>query len=134
MEAGADYRYTAEDLKEIWRLQCQEEALLRRENDMVICDTAHFVMAVWNEVKFSAPELCLNELRKQQPIDYDYVLLCAPDIAWEADPLREAPDQRLRLALFERYDYLIKEASLPYSIIRGQRRGQQAISALSSLT
>lgn len=123
--------YDLEDLAEIWKTQIVNEKILDEENKLLFCDTGHFVMAVWNEVKFQSPRLALNRLVEDLPLDYDHVLLCAPDLPWEADPQRENSDIQERESLFERYRGLIEARGMTYTVISGMEdRMGMALKAL----
>ena len=60
-------------------------------------------------------------------------LLLEPDIAWEADPLRENPDDRARL--FDRYRELLQAGVFPFEQIGGigQVRLERALAAAGRL-
>ena len=47
-------------------------------------------------------------------------LLCSPDLPWEADPLREHPEDRERL--FDQHKTLLEKLNRPYLIIQGNGR------------
>ena len=132
-EAARDYleqqggTYEAEDLPLIWQQQAKAEDAARASSaSFVVCDTGPEVIRVWAEVKFGTcpPEV----LRACEVRRYDLVLLCAPDLAWEPDPLRESPDLTQRGALFDRYQELLPKAV----IIRGEHRLEEAFKATHS--
>ncbi|MBC6994928.1 ATP-binding protein [Neolewinella lacunae] len=115
-------RYTAADLPRIWEVQRRSEDAARAHSPgLVVCDTGPEVIRIWAEVKYGQ---CPKELRQAQlERHYDLTLLCAPDLPWEPDPLREAPDQATRLALFARYRELLPEAH----VISGEERLERAV-------
>ena len=89
-----DNQSKLQDINEVAAVQMhwEELAAKKSENGLLVCDTGTVEMQVWSELYFhAAPEwlMHLNTLRK-----YDLVLLLSPDIAWQADPLREFPDRR----------------------------------------
>jgi len=88
--------YDAEDLAVMGRAQAALEAeALEAKPGMLILDTDLLVVRVWWEEKFGpAPTWLKQALAAQPPRHY---LLTAPDIPWEADPLREWPFDRERL-------------------------------------
>jgi nicotinamide riboside kinase len=59
--------------------------------------------------------------------------LCKPDIAWQADPLRENAHDRARL--FDLYQADLTARRLPYSEIsgHGEERLARAISAVEEI-
>lgn len=125
--------YSATDLELIWEGQIKNEKTLDEENKLSFCDTAHFVMAVWNEVKFMYPTLALDQLISKFPLSYKHVFLCAPDLEWAPDPLRESPEKDFRQQLFNRYQALIQEHALPFTVIAGDNRLEQACLVMERL-
>jgi nicotinamide riboside kinase len=86
------------------------------KRDFVIIDTWAIVLMVWAEYKYDRTHVSFDALLER--IDIDHYLLCAPDLPWEADPLRENPTDRDQL--FERYQKKLEEHHLPYSTIEGK--------------
>ncbi|MEM9929640.1 MAG: ATP-binding protein [Bacteroidota bacterium] len=125
-EAARDYlnqrdgQYTAADLPNIWALQQEAEDAARASSaSFVICDTGPEVIRIWAEVKYGkATEATVRATEERH---YDLTLLCQPDLPWQPDPLREAPDPEARAALFQRY-----RATLPVDgrvqLIHGRAR------------
>ena len=64
--------------------------------------------------------------------EIDYYLLCAPDIPWEPDPLRENGGH-MREKLFHLYMQVLETHKLRYEIISGpgEERLSKAIFALN---
>jgi len=120
-------QYSAADLPAIWQRQQEAEDAARATSaSFVICDTGPEVIRIWTEVKYGqCPEEVLHATRFRH---YDLILLCYPDLLWEEDPLREAPDERERLALFERYQLILPAERTV--VIRGKNRLTQALLAL----
>ncbi|MBL7828123.1 MAG: ATP-binding protein [Saprospiraceae bacterium] len=83
------------------------------QKGMLICDTDWSVIHVWELFVFGKIKYSLLP----PPWDRTYYLLCAPDIPWEPDPLREHP--QAREALFEHYHHLLQQMNLPFTIISG---------------
>lgn len=78
-------------------------------------DTDLINYKIWAEEVFgTCPEEIIREV--QQETSHLY-LLCAPDLPWEPDPLRENPADRERL--FQRHLSEIQNLGRPYKIIRG---------------
>lgn len=123
--------YGPADLPRIWRGQLAgEDAARRSGTPFVFCDTGPEVLYVWSLHKYGrvAPSIA-------QALDsrsYDLRLIGYPDLPWTPDPLREAPDAGVRLALFEEYRQLHAERALPYTVIKGlgDERLQCAIAAV----
>lgn len=124
--------YQEEDLLKILngqlRLQQQQQ-----ETPLLFCDTGPEVIYVWSKVKFGHVDPFIEaSLRKY---DYALTLLCTPDLDWEPDPLREAPQQADRSQLFVEYEQLLKKLDRPYLAISGQgeQRSVAAVSAIEHL-
>lgn len=90
-------------------------------------DTDMYVMKVWCEFVFGrCHRFILEEIAKRK---YDGYLLCATDLPWVADELREYPDLHTREKLFRMYKDLLVNQSVPWTEIRGtdEERLQNAI-------
>lgn len=94
-----------------------------------IFDTDIFVLRVWNEEVY---QLKLTELEILPTYKMDIHFLCAPDIEWEEDPLRSAPDLSERLRLFEKYKTELIHHQTRFVILEGTRL-QKESTILSSL-
>jgi len=77
-------------------------------------DTELIITKVWFEHKYGSCPEWLTDALHQYPMDV--YLLCAPDIPWQEDPVRENPD--IRQELFEQYEQNIQMLDIPYYIIR----------------
>jgi nicotinamide riboside kinase len=66
---------------------------------------------------------------------YDLILLCAPDLPWQEDPLREHPELKMREAFFAKYLQLTKQSGFPFKIIAGYpvKRMSAGVEAIQSL-
>lgn len=93
-----------------------EEEQSKNANQFLFCDTDLIMMKVWYEVKYGKCHPFVLDNLAEKP--YDYHLLCAPDLPWEADPLRENPN--MREELFESYQRELDNYNLDYSIISGK--------------
>ena len=114
--------YTDDDLPAIWEAQRQlEETALAERPSYLICDTGPEVIHVWSEVKYGHVARSVREAVASR--QYDVTLLCAPDLPWVPDPLRETPDLKQRWELFERYRVLLPGAT----VITGPDRVAQAL-------
>lgn len=134
-EAARDYLtprggvYTEADLPLIWAAQKEAEDAARASSaSFVVCDTGPEVIQIWAEVKYGrVPESIARAVADRH---YDLVLLCAPDLVWEPDPLREAPDPMVRETLFKRYRQLLTNAR----VISGKDRLGQAVKIINLKT
>ena len=122
--------YMESDLLEIAKGQiAMEEQFLPKANQFLFCDTDLTVIKIWSEVKYGR---CNSWILEQIDVPrYDLYFLCAPDIAWEADPLRENPANRDML-----YNLYVKELErqkVDFVVLRGSKseRLQTALDCLS---
>lgn len=117
---GTAIGYVEEDLLHIARLQLQVEestaaAIKVNEPPLLFCDTDLITIRIWGEEKFGLSDPWVVQQTEQRP--YALWLLCAPDMPWEPDPLREDPHDRDRL--FEVYERTLQRLGKPYAIMRG---------------
>jgi len=94
-----------------------------------IFDTDIFVLRVWNEEVY---QLELSELEILPTYKMDIHFLCAPDVEWEEDPLRTAPEPSERLRLFEKYKMELQNSEVRYVILSGSQEEKKSI-ILSSI-
>lgn len=127
--------YTLEQLTEIAKGQLAlEDAYTQNAIDegksLLLIDTDMQVMKVWSEYVFGTCDPFILEAHAQR--SYDLYLLCAPDLPWVADELREYPDEGPRKELFAIYESYLSMQSTPWVIIRGlqEERTKQAIAAI----
>jgi nicotinamide riboside kinase len=119
--------YRQEDLISILQGQLDlERQYARPERPFLFCDTGPEVLYIWSQVKYGS----VNPAIAQALVDHSYHfrLLCYPDLTWEPDPLREAPDLAMRQQLFDQYVALFEQQGWPYHLIKGQgeERWEQA--------
>ena len=128
-EAARDYlqnkdSYQKSDLLRIAKLQNameQEKAVL--STDKLVCDTDLLVILIWSEFKYGRCdpwiretfENCFNE----KSLTRHYVL-CAPNIPWQKDRLRENPHNREEL--FAVYLKKLKDYKLQHSVVSGSSK------------
>ena len=124
--------YAFEDLLQIGVQQMQlEDKLAGEAKSHLFCDTDLRVIQVWSLHRFGKIDpWVLEELERRT---YDLILLCAPDLPWRADPLREYPELEIREQFFEQYLQLTKRSGFPYQIIAGDapERLRAAIEAIN---
>ena len=108
-------RASEDDFKSIVAKQC---ALFneRKLNVHEIFDTDIFVLRIWNEEVY---QLELTELEILPTYKMDIHFLCAPDIEWEEDPLRNVPVQSERMRLFEKYKTELIHHQTRFVILEG---------------
>jgi len=123
-------QYEKSDLLKISKgmLQAEQEQA-KNANQFLFCDTDLIMMKVWYEVKYGkCHPWVLNQLESNP---YDYYLLCAPDLPWQSDPLRENPN--IREELFERYQKELEDYGFEYAVIAGiEERLARAVLAVKN--
>jgi nicotinamide riboside kinase len=110
-------KYTFQNLMDMERAQdaLHESKLNAGASKYLLADTDLLNFIVWAEDKFSeVPNEWINRWRR---LERRYYLLCAPDIPWEEDPLREDPDRREYI--FERHLFYLQKFNKPYCILSG---------------
>ncbi len=114
--------YTYSDVEAIARHQIEElHATYYRDGEeakYVFFDTELIITKVWFEHKWGKCPDFLTEALTNNPIDF--YLLCAPDLPFEPDPVRENP--HLREYLFEWYKREVEAMGKPYKIVEGERK------------
>jgi len=119
--------YVYEDLLQIGRQQMQlEDELAEGAKNYLFCDTDLRVIQVWSWHRFGKIDpWVLEELERRT---YDLILLCATDLPWHADPLREHPDLEIRVQLFEQYLNITQQSGFSFQIISGDASARLATS------
>lgn len=110
--------YDFDDLLHIGRQQMQlEDELARDATHYLFCDTDLRVIQVWSHYHYGKVDpWVLEELERRT---YDLILLCATDLPWQVDPLREHPDLEIREQLFKQYLEITKQSGFSFQIISG---------------
>ncbi len=112
---GRDYTY--EDILAIAQGQlAHEEQMMAEAENILLCDTEQIVNKIWCDEKYGKCHPWIID--KILTHRYDLYLLCDTDLQWEADPLRENPEDRDRL--FELYKKELEGYKFPFVIISGQ--------------
>lgn len=124
--------YKREDLAELAKLQSDaEDALLANSPSILIADTTLSVIRIWSEYKYGAadPEIVSQEEKRA----YDLTLLTDADLDWEADPLRENPNDRMDI-FSAYYRHLIRQ-NRDFSVIfgHGDERFQRAVRIIDQM-
>lgn len=121
-------KYSASDVVRIGLVQHRLIDTAIRSGGPILADTDLLTIRIWLEERFGVcPEWLSHLHHRQRP---DLCLLCAPDLPWEPDPLRENPHDRERL--MERHLQLLTELGIPFLIVSGigEARTQVALEAL----
>ncbi|ADR23276.1 hypothetical protein MATR_28750 [Marivirga tractuosa] len=111
-------QYEKSDLLKISKgiLEAEQEQA-KNAKHFLFCDTDLIMMKVWYEVKYGECHPYVLDKLSQKP--YDFYLLCAPDLPWEADPLRENPN--MREELYDRYQQELVNYRFEYGLISGTK-------------
>ncbi|RYZ18916.1 MAG: ATPase [Chitinophagaceae bacterium] len=126
--------YDADDLLRIAQGQLALEDFVAYEAKppYYFVDTDMYVMKVWYEVVFGyCPPWILKQCAAQHT---DLYLLCATDLPWVADGLREYPDLEARRRLFQMYKDILVNDGRPWALVSGteEERLQSAIAAIDA--
>ena len=115
-QLGRPYDYA--DLALIGKAQMAlEDRWAAEASRYLFCDTDLRVIQVWSQHRFGKIDSWVGEELERRT--YDLILLCAPDLPWQADPLREHPDLEIREHLFEQYLEITQQSGFPFRIISG---------------
>jgi NadR type nicotinamide-nucleotide adenylyltransferase len=124
--------YCLEELQRKKQGQFKKNSLLTAHgSQLLFLDTNMYVMKVWYEYVFERCEqLVLNELAQRK---YDLYLLCNIDLPWAADEMREYPDEKPRIELYNIYKDLLINQNTPWIEIKGnyEERLQTAINSVT---
>ena len=105
--------------------------LVSRVPRLLFIDTDMYVMKVWCEYVFGkCHQFVLDEIVSHK---YDLYLLCNTDLPWVKDELREYPDEKTRLELFNIYKDLLINQNVPWIELKGESdaRLETAIEAVN---
>ena len=125
--------YSFKDLGIMAQGQLQlEKNYQQQENSFLICDTDILTYKIWSEYKYGHVESRI--LTGLESVSDSLYLLCAPDIPWEADPLRENPMDRYDI--YDLYEENLDFYNLNFIKIEGglELRIKDAIFAIQNFT
>ncbi|SMD31705.1 Nicotinamide riboside kinase [Reichenbachiella faecimaris] len=109
-------RYKDDDLLEIAKGQINnEDEVLSNGASLAFFDTSIEVIKVWSEWKYKKCDPYILDHYNTRTADLYLLLL--PDMAWEADPLRENPHDRD--IIFDIYKQELESRNKPFEIISG---------------
>jgi len=121
-----------EDIEKIARGQAaSEDALARRANRLLFCDTDHLTTTIWSEVLFgSCPAWIREEARRRS---YDLTLLLDVDVPWVDDCQRYLPHERE--AFLDRCRRALEAADRPHTLVSGswEERFRSACNAVDRM-
>ncbi|HET7733997.1 MAG TPA: ATP-binding protein [Paludibacter sp.] len=126
--------YTYDDICNIAQKQIEQELAFDEPNitgeNYIFFDTDLIITKVWFSYCFRKIPDFLTERMKNS--FFDLYLLCAPDLTWEPDPVREHGNDREYF--FDWYKNEIEQTGKPYVIVTGtgNQRIQNAIDAIQT--
>jgi HTH-type transcriptional repressor of NAD biosynthesis genes len=108
-----------------------EDALARRANRLLLCDTDVLTTTIWSNVLFGDCPPWIRQVAASR--HYDLHLLLDVDVPWVDDQQRYLPHARQEF--FAHCQRALEEASRPYVIIRGawQERFDRACQAVERI-
>lgn len=113
------------------QLKLEREALKKVEK-LLICDTNLLELKVYSEYYYNGfcPEFIQKEAAKN---DTNIYLLTYIDIPWEADILRDQPNNREEM--FHIFEAELKKRNFPYQILKGNEgeRFNKAVEIIDAL-
>jgi nicotinamide riboside kinase len=112
--------YERNDLDEITNGQLADWLL---NGDHFVADTEMTVMKIWSEYRYQEVSTAILDACEKQI--FDHYFLCAPDIPWEPDPLRENPSNRQEL--FELFEMELIKMNRPFTILKGSLKDRQNV-------
>lgn len=109
--------YVYEDLEHIAKRQVYDlKAYESQANDLLFLDTYLIITKVWFDVVFQKhPDWIVESIKKS---NIDLYLLCATDLPWQADSVRENGGAK-REQLFQIYQQELENFGLSYRIVKG---------------
>lgn len=118
-----------EDLLPIAKGQISaENQLVSKAKDFIFCDTNFFEIMVYSYIYYGkCPDLIEKFAQKHK---YDFVFLTDVEVPWEADDLRDKPNQRQEI--FDIFKDFLDRYKVSYTHLKGTRheRLQKVISIL----
>lgn len=131
-EHGPSYNF--QTLQSIYNGHLDHQAKAKeqyRHSPLLILDTDSINYKIWASRVFKQSFSSLEKgLAAEQNHRY---LLCYPDLNWEADPLRENPEDRL--AIYQEHQALIESLDRPHESVKGigAARLENALIAIEKL-
>ena len=128
--------YAREYLTEIGREYSKKDLLaiaikqLKNEKKRFLLDTDLITIKIWSIYKYGDCEEWILEQIESQKKENRFYLLCKPDIKWVSDPLRENPEDRIKL--FDTYLNEISTLNHKYHIVEGENRISNSLKIVST--
>ena len=128
--------YAREYLTEIGREYSKKDLLaiaikqLNNEKKRFLLDTDLITIKIWSIYKYGDCEKWILKQIESQKKENRFYLLCKPDIKWVSDPLRENPEDRIKL--FDTYLNEISTLNHKYHIVEGENRISNSLKIVST--
>lgn len=108
-----------------------ENEAVSKANKLLFCDTNLLVTKVFSDIFYDRCEAILEKAAKEH--EYDLVFLTYIDVPWEADDLRDSPNDREKT--FETFEQAIIKNGNPYVKIEGNKeeRYKKAVQIIDEL-
>ena len=93
-----------------------ENKMIEKANEFLFCDTNVLVTKAWSETHFNG--YCPPEI--QYWVDtfiYDHYFLTDIDVPWQADDLRDSPNNRKQM--LDYFESLLKKKKVSYTFLNG---------------
>ena len=124
---------TKEDLTPIAEGQlASENKAAEKANQLLFCDTNLLEIQVYSEYYYDG--YCPSEIKQAaKENQYKHYFLTYIDVPWEADKLRDRPNDRLKM--FYIFEAELRKQQLPYTILKGsvKQRMETAIQTIEKL-
>lgn len=115
--AKLNHKYTVQDIDSILELQInQYKEALNDKNRFHFFDTEWIITKIWYEWVYNVLPIDFKDVINS--LNYDFYLLCAPDIVWVPDSVRENGGDA-RQQLFEIYEQELKFFNEKYCVVQG---------------
>ncbi|WP_310991434.1 ATP-binding protein [Aequorivita marina] len=96
-----------------------ERKIAQKVEELLICDTNLLELKVYSEYYYNG--FCPEEIRKEATkTNSSIYLLTYIDIPWEADVLRDRPNNRAEM--FSIFEAELKNQGFPYKILKGNEK------------
>ena len=94
----------------------QENNLIEDANKFLFCDTNVLVTKAWSETHFNG--YCAPEIQYWvDTFKYDHYFLTDIDVPWQADDLRDRPNNRKQMLNY--FENLLKNKKASYTLLKG---------------
>lgn len=96
-----------------------ENELAKKTDSVLVCDTDLLETKVYSEAYYAGS---CDPILEKYAIEntYDMYFLTYIDTPWEADDLRDKPDQRLEM--FKAFENALKKYNRPYVLLKGPKK------------